>query len=263
MRRAAHSVELPGGVRLPYVEQGDPAGVPVVLLHGVSDSWHSFERVLPHLPASIHAFAVTQRGHGDADRPATGYRTRDFAGDVAAFADALRLGPAVIVGHSMGSTNAQRFAIDHPDRLLGLVLAGAFATYRSNPGLVAFWESVISKLTDPIDPAFVREFQESTLARPVPAPFFDTVVQESLKVPARVWRAAFDGFFGDDVAGEGDRDAFRSRADEEALLAAVPGSRLVVYEGAGHGLHWEEPERFAADLAAFASQLAGWPEGRG
>jgi pimeloyl-ACP methyl ester carboxylesterase len=182
----------------------------------------------------------------------------------------------VIVGHSMGSTNAQRFAIDHPDRLLGLVLAGAFATYRGNPDLVDFWESVISRLTDPVDPAFVREFQESTLARPVPAPFLDTIVKESLKVPARVWRAAFDGFFEDDVAGElgrirtptlillwGDRDAFCSRADEEALLAAVPGSRLMVYEGAGHGLHWEEPERFAADLAAFASQLTGRPEGRG
>jgi pimeloyl-ACP methyl ester carboxylesterase len=181
----------------------------------------------------------------------------------------------VIVGHSMGSTNAQRFAIDHPDRLLGLVLAGAFATYRDKPSLVDFWESVISKLTDPIDPAFVREFQESTLARPVPAPFLDTVVQESLKVPARVWRAAFDGFFEDDVAGElgrirtptlilwGDRDAFCSRADEEALLAAVPGSRLVVYEGAGHGLHWEEPERFAADLVAFASQLTGRAGGTG
>jgi pimeloyl-ACP methyl ester carboxylesterase len=60
------SVELPNGVRLPYVEQGDPSGVPVLLLHGITDSWYSFEPVLPHLPESIHAFALTQRGHGDA-----------------------------------------------------------------------------------------------------------------------------------------------------------------------------------------------------
>jgi non-heme chloroperoxidase len=261
------SVELPNRVRLPYVEQGDQSGVPILLLHGVTDSWRSFKRVLPHLPASIHAFALTQRGHGDADRPAAGYRTRDFAADVAAFADAVGLASAVVVGHSMGSTNAQRFAIDHPERTQGLVLAGSFATYRGNPDLVEFWESAVSQLTDPIDPGFVREFQESTLAQPVPQAFLDTVVQESLKVPARVWRAAFEGFFEDDFAGElskiraptliiwGDRDALCPRRDQDALLTTIAGSRLVVYAGAGHALHWEQPERFAADLVAFARSL--------
>jgi len=261
------SIELPGRVRLQYVEQGDPSGVPVLFLHGVTDSWHSFELVLPHLPSSVHAFALTQRGHGDAERPATGYRTPDFAGDVAAFVNAVGLGRTVIVGHSMGSTNAQRFAIDHPERTLGLVLVGAFATYRSNPAVVEFWESAVSQLTDPVDPGFVREFQESTLAQPVPRTFLDTIVAESSKVPARVWRGAFEAFLADDVAREldtiqaptlivwGARDAFAPRRDQDALLAAIAGSRLVVYENAGHGLHWEEPERFTRDLMAFVRSL--------
>jgi pimeloyl-ACP methyl ester carboxylesterase len=262
------SVELPHQLKLPYVEQGDASGIPMLLLHGVTDSWYSFEPLLSHLPPSIHAFALTQRGHGDADRPLAGYRTRDFAADVAAFADALGLQPAMVVGHSMGSTNAQRFAIDHPERTLGLVLAGAFATYRDNPAVVGFWQSTVSRLTDPIDPDFVRAFQESTLAQPVPQGFLDIVVQESLKVPARVWRATFDGFLEDECAGElgkikaptlivwGARDAFCSRHDQDALLMAIAGSRLSVYERAGHALHWEEPERFAADLVAFARSLA-------
>jgi non-heme chloroperoxidase len=67
-----HYVELPSRVKLPYVEQGDPSGVPVVLLHGFLDSWRSFEPMLSHLPESIHAFALTQRGHGDASRPTAG-----------------------------------------------------------------------------------------------------------------------------------------------------------------------------------------------
>jgi pimeloyl-ACP methyl ester carboxylesterase len=95
--------------------------------------------------------------------------------------------------------------------------------------------------------------------------FLDTVVAESLKVPARVWRAAFAGFLEDDCLNDlgkisaptlllwGTRDALCSRGDEDALLQAIPGSRLVAYEGAGHALHWEEPERFAADVAAFAA----------
>jgi non-heme chloroperoxidase len=267
MGRIVKSVALPGRVTLPYVEQGDASGVPMLLLHGVTDSWYSFEPVLPHLPASIHAFALTQRGHGDADRPAAGYRTRDFSEDVAAFADALGLGRVVVVGHSMGSINAQRFAIDHPERTIGLVLAGAFATFRGNPALVDFCQGTIMPLTDPIDPGFVREFQESTLARPVPQAFLDTVVQESLKVPARVWHAAFAGFMEDASTGElgkitaptlivwGTRDAFCPRHDQDALLRTIARARLVVYEGAGHASHWEEPERFAADLVAFVEGL--------
>src|SRR5688572_17327432 len=70
-------VELSTNVRLEYVEQGDPAGVPVICLHGSTDSWHSFEPVLPLLPASLHVFSLTQRGHGDSDRPESGYRLRD------------------------------------------------------------------------------------------------------------------------------------------------------------------------------------------
>jgi pimeloyl-ACP methyl ester carboxylesterase len=258
MMSIAGSIELAGRVTLEYVEQGDRTGTPVVLLHGVTDSWRSFEPVLPHLPASIHAFAVTQRGHGDSSHPAAGYRTRDFAADLA----------AVIVGHSMGSTHAMRFAIDHPGRTLGLVLVAAFASYRANPQAVAFWESAVAKLTDPIDPGFVRGFQESTLAQPVPPAYLDTVVRESLKAPARVWRAAFEGFFEDDFTSElsqitaptlvvwGMRDSLCSQADQDALLAAIASSRLVVYENAGHALHWEEGERFAADLVTFIGSLA-------
>ena len=46
----------------------------------------------------------------------------------------------------------------------------------------------------------------------------------------------------------GTRDVLCSRADQEALLGAITSARLVEYENAGHGLHWEEPERFAADV---------------
>ncbi len=268
MMQLIKSVDLPNQVTLQYVEQGDPSGVPVLLLHGVTDSWHSFEPVLPHLPESLHAFALTQRGHGDASRPADGYRFPDFAEDLALFMDALRIEAAVVVGHSMGSAVAKRFAIDHPERLLGLVLVGAFATFQDKQDVQDLWDSVISTMSDPVDPDFVREFQESTLARPVPPAFFQTVIEESLKVPARVWRAVFGGFLKEDYSENleeikaptliiwGDRDAFCPATDQQALLAAITGSRLLTYEGAGHALHWEEPERFASDLSAFIKECA-------
>jgi pimeloyl-ACP methyl ester carboxylesterase len=101
----------------------------------------------------------------------------------------------------MGRAIAQRFAIDHPGRTIGLVLIGAFGGEARNPVLVEV-EEVVSKLTDPIDPGFVREFQLSTLAQPVPPAFLDTVVEESLKVTAWVWRQMFEGLRDDDVAAE-------------------------------------------------------------
>lgn len=267
METTKNRVKLSTGVELPYVEQGDPAGVPVIFLDGYTDSWRSFEHVLPHLPNSIHAFALTQRGHGEADRPATGYQPRDFAADVTAFMDAFQLERAVIAGHSMGSTVAQRFGLDYPERTLGLVLIGSFATYRDNPGVVEFWDLAVSQLEDPIEPSFAREFQESTLAQPVPPAFFETVVQESLKVPARVWKAAFQGLLETDFSTElgkiktptliiwGDQDAYCPRSDQEVLLAAIAESRMVVYHGTGHAVHWEEPAHFAADLVAFTENL--------
>src|SRR5262245_27841690 len=236
---AIRSVELPGRVRLCYAEQGDSSGVPVVFLHGATDSWRSFERVLPHLPESVRAFAVTQRGHGDSSRPGTGYGTRDFAADLAAFMDALSLKTAIVAGHCMGGLVAQHFAFDYPERTRGLVLAGTLPTMRGKPEVQALWDSVVSKLEDPVDRSFVVEFQESTLAQPVPAGFFETVVQESLKVPAHVWRAVFAGLLQEDFSRGlggirvptlilwGDRDAFCSRQDQDTLARALMVSKLI------------------------------------
>ena len=258
-----NSVELPNDLNLRYVEQGDSSGVPVLFLHGLSDSWHSFELVLPHLPESIRAFALTQRGHGDSSRPPADYRFHVFAADVAAFMDALHLEAAVIVGHSMGSSIAQCFAIDHPERTLGLVLVASFASLSNNPVAQELWDSVVSEMEDPVDPGFVREFQESTLAQAVPQAFLETIVQESLKLPARVWRAVVEGSLQDDFSEElnkitaptllvwGDEDQMVPRSDQNAQTVAIAGSRLVVYQGVGHAVHWEEPERFASDLVAF------------
>jgi pimeloyl-ACP methyl ester carboxylesterase len=266
MTPTLRSIRLAHGVRLHYAEQGDPGGMPVVLLHGITDSWYSFEPVMAHLPGSLHAFALSQRGHGESDRPGR-YRTRDFADDAAAFIEALGLGPALVVGHSMGSANAMRLAIDRPELLRGLMTAGTFAGFSDKADLVEFHRSAIEPLRDPIDPGFAAEWQQSTLARPVPPAFFDRVVRECLRAPAAVWRDAFAALFDDDFAAEidriavptrvvwGDHDAFCPRADQERIVRAIAGSRLLTYEGAGHALHWEQPARFARDLATFASAL--------
>jgi len=53
----------------------------------------------------------------------------------------------------------------------------------------------------------------------------------------------------------GDKDSYAHRDSQERLRAVLRGARFSVYEGGGHGFHWEDPARFAGDLAAFLTSV--------
>ncbi len=263
------SVDLPTGVTLNYAEQGSPSGIPVVFPHGISDSWRSFELILPRLPDSVRAIALTQRGHGDSSRPESAYWFKDYSDDLTAFLDALKIDKAVVVGHSLGASNGLKFAIDHADRLSGLLLISAFASYTKSEAPHALWEAV-SDMPDPVDPGFIREFQESTLGRPIPDAFFQTILSESQKLPAQVWRAVVKCNLEDDdllqeaykiraptLLVRGEKDELVSQEDAEALKREILNARLLVHEGVGHAVHWEDPDRFAAELKSFLETEVG------
>jgi non-heme chloroperoxidase len=262
------SIDLPGRVTLRIVERGDARGPAVVLLHGFADSWRSFERVLPHFPPSLHVVAVSQRGHGDSGRPEEGYGVPDLSADLVALLDALAIERAVIAGHSMGSAVALRFAIDHPERARSVVLIGAAASLRATPEARAYWDGELAKLTDPIPRDFLRSFVEQSFVKSVPREPVEAMIDESAKVPLRVWRAVFEARWRaeGDYAAElpairtptlilwGDRDPRYPRSEQDALLAEIQGSRLAVFEGAGHMLHVEEPERCAREIVGFVAK---------
>ncbi len=264
--RLSH-LRLRNGLQFEYAEQGPRGGPTVLMLHGITDSWRSFEPVLPLLPAHWHVVALSQRGHGGSDKAPRLYRTEDFAADAAAFARALDLAPMIVVGHSMGAANALRLALDAPELVQGLVLAGAFARFGDKEALRAFYREEIAPLVDPVPPALARAFQLDTVAQPVAPDLIEAMVDESLRAPAHVWRAAFAALFDDHFSSElqrldvptliawGDADAFVPAEDTAALSAAIARSRVSVYGGTGHALHWEQPERFARELVAFVVGL--------
>ncbi len=191
---------LPGGLKLQYAEQGSFTGTPVIFLHGLSDSWHSFESVFSFLPGNIHAFAISQRGHGDSDRPLTGYTPKDFASDVAAFIKFQGLKSAFIVGHSMGGVIAQQFAIAYPELVKGLVIIDSDAYFNNNPGFPEFYTEVMKLKT--IDKKFMDEFQKSTLANPIDPAYYNTLVAEGMKVPVNIFKAVCTGLIGADFRNE-------------------------------------------------------------
>ena len=258
---SVRTATLASGLALPYAEAGDTAGTPVVFVHAYVESWRYFEVVLRHLPASLHGYAPTQRGHGDADRPPDDYRPEDFAADIVEFMDAVGIDRAVLVGSSSGGLVSQFVASSHPDRVSALVLISTPATLADKPCVQVMWEE-IAVLEDPLDRDFVEEFVRSTAPESVPGEF---VVDESLKVPARVWKQTLRGLIEADVPVtldritaptlliSGDHDAFVS-SDQEMLLRGIPGARLVVYKGVGHAVHLSQPDRIIGDLVDFLAK---------
>ena len=262
--RVVRKVGVGTGVRLPFLEQGDPSGAAVLLLHPWGESLRCFDRLVALLPPSLHVLAMDQRGHGDADKPAGGYALDSFAADVVAFMDTVGLTSAVLAGSSSGGYVAQQVAVDNPDRVAGLVLVGA---PRSLHGRPAFVEEV-ERLTDPVDPTWVREsLTWFPRFHDVPDWFLEDRVQDGLRVPAHAWRSTLTGLTTAPAPTEtgtitaptliiwGDRDDLLPEEDQRALAAAIPGSRLVVYENTGHLVLWEQPAAVAADLTRFVENL--------
>jgi pimeloyl-ACP methyl ester carboxylesterase len=171
-----------------YVEQG-PTDSPdvTVLLHGWPDSSYSFSRLTPTLAAlGQRTLSVDQRGFGGSSRPPSGYRIEDLAEDAAAFLDNLGLPPVTLIGHSMGTFVARRVAQLRPERVRALVLIGTAVT--ANNAVLREVATLVQDLPDPVPVEFARKFQAGTLHLPVPQAFFDRLVTESGRAPARVWR---------------------------------------------------------------------------
>jgi non-heme chloroperoxidase len=252
-------VRLSNGITLHCATQGPETGPAVVLLHGFSDSWFSFSRVLPLLPAEMRVVAPDLRGHGDSERPRLGYRIADFADDVVRLMDAMDIQKAVLVGHSMGSFIARKVYELAPERIARLVLVGAGPDAR-NAGVMHLKAAVMA-LVDPVDEQFVRDFQMSCINGPVPQPFMEAAIANSRRMPARIWQAALEGLIECQfnltrpdvrtlVLG-GREDAVFSPTEQMVLARQFPRGELHLIEGIGHTLHWEQPATFVSALLRF------------
>jgi pimeloyl-ACP methyl ester carboxylesterase len=263
MTPSAAKIKLASNVALSYIEQGAVSGPTVVLLPGPTDSWHSYVPALEYFPRSIRAVAVSQRGHGDSGKPATGYRVEDFAADVVPLLDALDIERAVVAGHSGSCLVTRRVALDHPERVAGLVLEASPSTLRGHAGLAALLGSVLATLEDPVDPAFARSFVADTSSDRLAPELLEQLAREVSKVPARVWKEMFAALLDYDDLSEiariaaptllmwGDADTLVSRDMQSMLMERIRGAELVVYREVGHTPRWEDPMRFADDIARF------------
>jgi len=243
---------LGDALRLRYLEQGPSEGDAVLMLHGLSDSSFSFSGVLPLLPHTLRVIVPDQRGHGDSDRPAR-YSIDEFALDAVELLDGLQVPRVTLVGHSMGSFIARRIAAFAPGRIERLVLIGTGPS--GDNAVTREVAADIHKLSDPVDPEFVRRFQIASSSDQLPREFLERIISESLKLPARVWRASIDAILSytpvddqidcDTLVLGGERDPVFSAAEHRELADRIPNARLRLFDNIGHALHWEDPQALA------------------
>ncbi|MFP3712710.1 alpha/beta fold hydrolase [Puerhibacterium sp. TATVAM-FAB25] len=259
------SAALATGTTVPYAETGDAAAPPVVLVHAYVESWRYFEPVLRRLPATLHAYAPTQRGHGGVPAPG-GLAPEDFAADLVAFLDALGLERAALVGASSGGLVCALLAATRPDRVTALVLLSSPASLADKPTARTMSEA-LQALRGPLDRGFVEGFVRDTSPASLPDDVVARLVDETLQVPAHVWREALRGLLAADVTAllprieaptllvAGEDDALVG-PDQQVLLRTVPRARLLRYPGVGHGVHLALPDRVVDDVAGFLAAVA-------
>lgn len=264
---ARHTVALPDGITLGYVELGDPHGVPVVLIHGYTDSDLDWAPLVPYLSKSFRLVIVDLRGHGVSSKPECCYTRLDFAYDVKLLLDALGIGRADIVGHSLGSIVAQTFAEYWPQRTGRVVLISS--TGGPPPGSRARkpqfdYAAAIRKLKEPIDPdsAFMKEWWASP--KPVDPQYLRRQRRNAAAIPLQVWLAVLDqGLVDSDLQRTlprlraptlliwGSADPIMEPAVRQTLRRALPHAKVVVFPGLGHNPFWEDPRACAAVLDDF------------
>ncbi len=255
-------VRLPNGLRMAYVEAGDPKGEPLLLLHGYTDSSRAFSPMLPYL-SRYRLLIPDQRGHGASDAPECCYGSSQFAYDARLFLDALGLNRAAVAGHSLGSMVAISLAADYPDRVSKIILIGSTALVPVKRGDWLYDNAAAVK--DRLDPAtqFAKDWHPANQPTPVEPVFAKAMNADLYRIPGHVWRGVMRelssvpvGRHAPDVKApvlvlSGGKDPLFPTEHHQSLLKAFPHARAHVFPELGHNPNWEKPEQVAAAMTAF------------
>ncbi len=108
--------------RCRYVEFGDDANPPLLLIHGYGAMWQHWNRNIPAFEQDYKVYAIDLLGFGESEKPNAQYGLSLWARQIEAFLEFKRLSQIILIGHSMGGAASLRFANEHPERLQALVL---------------------------------------------------------------------------------------------------------------------------------------------
>ena len=280
---ASRYVDLPGGVRMHYRDQG--AGPTLLLVHGFSASLHTWEPWVEQLDDDYRVITLDLPGHGLTSAPA-GYQPsmQGFAAIVEEFAKSQDIARFAIGGNSMGGHVAWEFALAHPERVEALILvdSAGWPDTRADPENAPL---VFRLLANPLAASLLRDLDTTRLTR-------DALISSFPAHPALVDEAMV-ARYTELSRAPGHRDMLlqlmsgsaRTYATPERLAAlsapalilhgardvlippenaqrfgdAIAHSELVIFEDVGHAPQEEIPEDSAAVARAFLTRIAAPP----
>lgn len=266
------SVALDTGINMTYMVSGPEDGVPIILIHGATDSRLSWAQIVPALADTYRVYVPELRGHGKTDKPdgVDGkYTVAEHTADIIAFMDAVGIEKANIAGHSLGSMIAQNLAIDAADKVTTITLIASGASSVGNETLQWVYDGDGTDYlgvhgyddVQALPESFLREWTACTNED---QNFTEAIYMHAASLPYEVWGYIFGGAMEFDNTARlaeitcpvqiiwGTADAIFSAEDEQVLrdgLTAASEVKFEEIEGASHNTHW--------DSQAIATQVAG------
>lgn len=243
-----------------HVEVRGTGGVPVVFLPSLAGTTRQWEPQLAHLAASRQVVAIDLRGHGRSDPPTSAaYTPADYAADVTAVVDALKIREAVVVGHSMGSAAALAFAAAHPARVRGVLLVDPVDDPLKRPANPGF-EKYLAQLEGAGYPKLIEAYWTQILKGATPdtttlvmadmkATPQQTVVQSMRALTQFDSSGALKTFKGPVLSVTGPLNDFPSSL--HTVHPTLPHQRM---DGVSHWLHLDRPGEFNKILDRFLAR---------
>lgn len=248
---AQRFVQRIAGMRIHWVQVG--SGSPVLLLHGYSGSARWWTRNLQPLARAHAVYALDLPGFGASRMPAS-YTFAQAISLLAAWMDTNGIGPATIVGHSMGGQVAMLFAAQHPDHVRGMVLiAPAGLPFSSN--LLGIARS-----------AFLSRHSGDIRFTPI-------VVAGALRAGPRILWQAVRQIQHIDVRPRlttlviptliiwGDRDRLIPVGNAALLAASLPGAEVRIIPGEGHNVFFDQADLVNEAILTFIHSYESGPAG--
>ena len=280
---ASRYVDLPGGVRMHYRDQG--AGPTLLLIHGFSASLHTWEPWVEQLGGDYRIVTLDLPGHGLTSAPA-GHQPsmQGYAAIVEEFAQALDIARFAIGGNSMGGHVAWEYALAHPERVDALILvdSAGWPDTRSDPENAPL---VFRLLANPLAASLLRDLDTTRLTRDAlvssfpahpdlvddamvarytemsRAPGHRDVLLQLMSPNARTYATPerLAALSAPVLILHGARDALIPPENAQKFKDAIPQSELLIFEGIGHAPQEEIPEDSALAVHEFLYRLIERP----